>query len=62
MPEVRYFTVTQEREVKVSADHPLAAAQLGQAAFDGQIDDEDLARLHVTKPVRQRSLEVREDY
>ena len=62
MPEIRYYTVTQEREVKVSANSPLEASQLGQAAFDGEIVEGDLAKLHIIRPVRQRSLDVREDY
>lgn len=62
MPEIRYYTVTQEREVKVSASSPLEAAQIASAAFDDEIEDDDITKIHITKPVRIRDLEVREDY
>lgn len=62
MPEIRYYTVTQEREVKVSAKDPLEAAELAHAAFRGDIEKGDIAKVNVLKPVRERSLEVREDY
>ena len=61
MPEIRYYTVTQEREVKVSASDPLEAAELATAAFKGEITDSDIAKLHVTQPVRDLGIVVRED-
>lgn len=61
MPEIRYYSVTQEREVKVSAASPLAAAQIATAAFEGEIHDQDVAKVHVTQPVRDLGITVRED-
>lgn len=62
MPEIRYYTVTQTREVKVSANDPLEAAQIGDAAFKGEINEGDLAGGHIVKPVRVRSIDATEDY
>ena len=62
MPELRYYTVTQEREVKVSANSPIEAAQIAAAAFKDEIDEDGLAVTHITHPVRDRDLVVREDY
>ena len=62
MPEVRYYTVTQEREVKVWANKPFEAAQIADAAFKGEIQNGDLAETHITRPVRDRDLLIREDY
>ena len=62
MPEIRYYTVTQEREVKVSASSPLEAAEIAYAAFKGEVQQDDLTATHITNPVRDRDLVVREDY
>lgn len=63
MPEIRYYTVTQEREVKVSASSPIEAAQIGDAAFSGRIEEGDQSVApHILNPVRERSIDVREDY
>lgn len=62
MPEIRYYTVTQEREVKVTANSPLEAAQIADAAFKGEISVGDLTNVHIQKPVRERGLVVQEDY
>jgi hypothetical protein len=62
MPEIRYYTVTQEREVKVSANSPVEAAQIADAAFKGEIQPDDLVVQYITRPVRDRDLVVREDY
>ena len=62
MPEIRYYTVTQEREVKVSAGSPVEAAQIADAAFKGEVQEGDLTATHIAKPVRDRDLVVREDY
>lgn len=61
MPEMRYYTVTQEREVKVWANSPVEAAQIGDAAFRGDIQSDDVTATHITRPVRDRDLVVRED-
>jgi hypothetical protein len=63
MPEIRYFTVTQEREVKVWADSPVEAAKIADAAFSGRIEEDDQsAPSHIRSPIRERTLDVREDY
>jgi hypothetical protein len=61
MPEIRYYTVTQEREVKVSAPSPIEAAQLADRIFSNtekQPDD----KINTLTPIRERTLDVREDY
>lgn len=61
MPENRYYTVTQEREVKVSATSPLEAAEFAQHVFDGKpLEGEIQGRIR--SAVRDRDLNVREDY
>lgn len=63
MPEIRYYTVTQEREVKVWANSPIEAAQVADAAFNDRIQEGDQsAAPHIRSPVRERSIDVREDY
>ena len=63
MPEIRYYTVTQEREVKVWANSPIEAAQIADAAFNDRIVEGDQsAAPHIRSPVRERSIDVREDY
>jgi hypothetical protein len=62
MPEMRYYTATQEREVKLWANSPAEAAQLAAAPFGGEIKEGDVAAEHITSPVRERDLAVREDY
>lgn len=61
MPEIRYYTVTQEREVKVWAESPIEAAQLANAAFQNEIKKGDVAETHIRGPVRDMDLVVRED-
>lgn len=63
MPEIRYYTVRQEREVKVQANSPVEAAQIAQRAFDGETYalPEDVWG-NPTSAVRDRDLVVREDY
>jgi hypothetical protein len=62
MPEVRYYTVSQRREVKVWANSPIEAAQIADAAFRGEVQQDDLTATHITRPVRERDLAVREDH
>lgn len=63
MPEIRYYTVTQEREVKLWANSPIEAAQIANAVFQDKIQEGDQsAAPHIRSPVRERSLDVREDY
>jgi hypothetical protein len=60
LPELRYYTVTQEREVKVSADNPVHAAVLANRIFTNTKYPED--QLNILAPIRERALTVREDY
>ena len=60
MPEIRYYTVTQEREVKVSANSPIDAANLAQRIFSDTKKPED--QINIVQPIRERSIDVREDY
>lgn len=63
MPEpTRYYTVTQEREVKVRAGDPAEAVQLGNAAFSGEIEADSLSKDYILSPVRNRDIAAREDY
>lgn len=59
MPEVRYYTVTQEREVKVWANSPVDAAVIADGKFNGYTPSQIEGAL--TSGVRDRSLVVRED-
>lgn len=47
--------------MKVWANSPVEASQLGDAAFRGDIQHEDVAAQHISAPVRDTSLSVRED-
>lgn len=66
MPEIRYYTVTQEREVRVSAPSAIEAANIASAVFDGKTSN-DIPAIQdgsgsVTKPVRIRDLVIREEF
>lgn len=60
MPELRYYIVTQEREVKVSATNPTDAAILANRVLSGTKNPED--RINVQIWPREISVIVREDY
>lgn len=63
MPETRYYTVTQEREVKVWANSPVEAAQVADRAFkDNSFALPDTVSGEATSPVRDRDIVVREDF
>lgn len=63
MPEIRYYTVTQEREVKVAANSPADAVMIANKAFDGELTDStQLPPGRVTTSVRERDISAREDY
>jgi hypothetical protein len=72
MSEVRYYTVTQEREVKVTACSAVSAAMIGEDAFnlcstcqtEKTTTKEKLYDVwgNATTPVRTRDLVVREDF
>jgi hypothetical protein len=60
VPELQYFTVTQEREVKVAATSPINAAALADRVFSGTTNPED--KINVISPVRECNMLVRKDY
>lgn len=60
MPEQRYYTVTQEREVKVWANRPVDAAVIAAAKFGDREKPHGVVG-EVRTPVRDRDLNVRED-
>lgn len=60
MPALRKYTVTQEREVKVSATNPVDAANLAQRVLSATKKPEDQINV-IMWPV-ERTLEVREEY
>lgn len=64
MPEIRYYTVTQEREVKISAENVVDAAIMADAIFSDKVtlSDDIVSKCRVMAPVRIRDLVVREDY
>lgn len=61
MSEMRYYTVTQEREIKVWANNPADAAQVADAKFSGHAKPDGVAG-EATTPIRDRDLVIREDY
>lgn len=61
MPAIRSYTVTQEREIKVSANSTIEAAKIADAAFKGEVQQEDIPA-RITSEIRDRDLVVREDY
>lgn len=70
MPEMRRFVVTETREVKVSANSCIEAAQIAQKAFDGGQKGSRLASKDgldgiwgdTNSSVRQIEVDVREGY
>jgi hypothetical protein len=62
MPEIRYYTVTQEREVKVSANSLLEAAQIANVIFGNKDQVDDAKAIHMVGQIRERDLVIREDY
>lgn len=61
MSEIRYYTVTRTQEVKIAAPTPLKAGELAQKVFDAESVTSGEG-INVLKPVRQRTLDVSEDY
>lgn len=59
MPEIRYYTVTETREAKVSANNPTDAALLADRVFSGTKKPGD--QISVQAYPRVRSLHIRED-
>jgi hypothetical protein len=60
MPKIRYYTVTQTREVKVSADSPTEATILADRLFRGIKKPED--QLHVQSAIVEIEISARENY
>lgn len=60
MPEMRYYTVRQEREVRVTATSAINAARIADAAFEGD-GDVPIALGRALTEVRVRDIDVRED-
>jgi hypothetical protein len=58
MPEIRYYTVTQTREVKVWANSPADAALVADGKFNGHSPNVEGA---ATSDPRNIDLIVRED-
>lgn len=58
---MRYYTVVQEREVKIVANSAIDAARIADAVFE-QIDPPANVWGHASTPVRVRDLVTREDY
>lgn len=59
MPEARYYTVTQEREVKIVANSPIEAAQIASSFLNDKTSD---IPAQILSPIKERELRVREDY
>jgi hypothetical protein len=59
MPELRYYTIVQEREVKVSATKPIDALVLADRVLSGTMKPED--QINVQQRPRELSLNIRED-
>lgn len=60
MPEIRYYTVTQERQVKVWANTPFEAALVANAAFQDVVPGDVPGA--VLTPIRDLDIVAREDY
>lgn len=61
--EIRWYTVTQERKVRVEAQDPLSAAHIAQLAFDGREADAPGGGVgRTTSTLRTTDLVIREDY
>lgn len=60
MPGIRYYTVTQEREVKVAANSAAGAARIADCKFRDVEYPPDVYGQALT-PVRVRNIFARED-
>lgn len=61
MPSIRYYTVTQELEIKVTANSPSDAIRVATAAFRNE--DHDFREIGgtVQSPVREIEITAREE-
>lgn len=62
MPEDRYFTVTEERQIKVAASSTIDAAIIADTVFRDKAVDSIEMTGRILTPVRVRDLVVREDF
>lgn len=58
---MRYYTVTQEREVKIVSNSAVDAARIADAVFEQKDPPADVWG-HASTPVRVRDLVTREDF
>jgi hypothetical protein len=61
VPELRKYTVTQEREVEVRATSTYEAVEQARAAFENRVEDNDVTMVGTPVTPRETSLTVRED-
>ncbi len=61
MPNIRYYTVTQEREVKVTANNPTDAVIVADAVFR-ELDPPEDVWGSASSAIRDRDIVAREDY
>lgn len=61
MPAIKYYTVTQERRVKVSSDNIQDAISIARQAFEGKRDEENL-NSRLRSQVEEIEIVAREDY
>ena len=59
MPEIRYYEVIQERQIRISANSPADAAARAERVFSNTELPED--RIEVQQKPREIYLSVRED-
>lgn len=61
MPENRYYTVTQEREVKISASSPSEAVEIATKVFRGESPDSITTPGQIRSQIREKDIQARED-
>jgi hypothetical protein len=61
MPEVRYFIVIQERQVKVWANTIIEAAEIANGAFNGHTEPGSGVINQIVSEVKETRMIVRED-
>lgn len=62
MPIIRYFTVTETREIKVLAPSAIVAAEIGNKAFVTGESDVNINEGRTISSIKITALDVREDY
>lgn len=61
MPESGYYTVTQEREVRISASSPAEAVALADRVFNQEAIVSDQTPGRILSNVRELNIEARRD-